>query len=72
MNEAMTMPLTSSFSMFISNMRQHDIAATITSSRQIGFARYGLRVLPFIDMEAEEHKNHVGSNGDDLNMSLHT
>lgn len=41
------------------------MATTITPPRQIRYACYGLRVLPFVDIEVEEHNNHVGSTEDD-------
>lgn len=47
--------------------------ATInTTPRAIRFAHYHIRALPFVDVEVEEHNDHVGSSEDDYNMDLGT
>ena len=41
------------------------MAATITPPRQIRRARYDLRVLPFMNKEADEDNDHRGGSSED-------
>jgi hypothetical protein len=69
--EAMALPL--KFVLFVNAEYEVErMATTISPPRLIRYACYYICVLPFVDVEVEEHNNHVDCSEDNYNMNLGT